>query len=650
MNPATETLTDKQLLEVLTQSKDATAIHVNEDAVIRYANNAMLKFWDKDKNVIGLPLGEALPELRGQPFLDLFARVWREGITISGTDTPADIVVNGKLETFYFDYEYRAIKNNQGATICILHTASDVTERVVGAEREQALTEELRASNEELLSANEELSASMEELSESQWDLKRIYDDLAESDARFRAMVRQAPIGICIIRAVDLYVQDANDSFLELAGKQRDELENRTIWEAVPEAAEAYAPILKNVIETGVPFIAKEHEIVLLRYGVEEMVFVDFVYEPMYHNETVNAILVLAIDVTEKVKARQSVEEMEERIRLAVEAAEIGTFDLDLVNKEMLTSERFNTIFGFDHHVNWKEFAAVIHPDDQEKRAAAHQKAYDDGKLFYEARVVYKDASIHWIRVQGNVYYDKDRRPIRMLGTLLDITNFKQLQQQKDDFISIASHELKTPITSLKASMQMLEKHKDNLQSPLVPKLIEQSGRSIQKISALVQDLLNVSRTNDMYIRLNKTAFNISDLLSGCCNHIRIGGKYTLTVQGDHDLIITADEHAIDQVVVNFVNNAVKYAPDSLEIILLVEKMGNYAKISIKDTGPGISADKLPHLFERYYQAEPSGYQSSGLGLGLYISSEIIKRHGGEIGVDSEVGKGSIFWFTLPLS
>jgi len=139
-------------------------------------------------------------------------------------------------------------------------------------------------------------------------------------------------------------------------------------------------------------------------------------------------------------------------------------------------------------------------------------------------------------------------------------------------------------------------------------------------------------------------------MLDACCNHVRAAGKYQLTVQGDKSLEMYADQHAIDQVIVNLVNNAVKYAPDSLEVIMNIEKAGDFVKVSIIDKGPGISPEKIPHLFDRYYQGEASGFQNSGLGLGLYICAEVIKRHGGKIGVDSEVGKGSTFWFTVPVA
>jgi PAS domain S-box-containing protein len=646
-----ELLSNEQLLEVLTLTKSAAAIHISERAVIQFANDAMIAFWGKGRTVMGKPLDEALPELKGQPFIELFARVWREGITISGTDAPADLEVDGVLQTFYFDYEYRAIKNAEGKTYCILHTAEDVTARVLSARREQRLSEELTASNEELYATNEELTVSNEELRQSQLELQALYENLSESDSRFRSMVKQAPVGICIIRAGDLFVEEVNDSYLELVGKQRTELERRTIWEAVPEAAEAYAPIMSEVIRSGKAFSATEHQLELIRRGKSENVFVDFVYEPIKgYDGTIKAIMVLAIEVTDKVNARRSIEEMEERVRLAVEAAEIGTFDLDLNSNVMLTSERFNIIFGFDRNVSRREFADAIYPDDRPERARAHDEAYKTGTLFYEARVIHPDASIHWLRVQGKIYYDVDHNPSRILGTVLDITEFKRLQNQKDDFISIASHELKTPITSLKASFQLLERMKDHPPAPeILSKLISQSSRSIGKISSLIEDLLNVSRSNGSEIRLNKTQFNLYNMLSVSCNHIRVANKYKLTVHGDRDLMVTADEHAIDQVVVNFVNNAVKYAPESVEIELNFERTGDTVKVAVKDSGPGISADKIPHLFDRYYQASPAGYQSSGLGLGLYICSQIVKRHGGQIGVESQMGNGSTFWFTLPL-
>jgi signal transduction histidine kinase len=170
----------------------------------------------------------------------------------------------------------------------------------------------------------------------------------------------------------------------------------------------------------------------------------------------------------------------------------------------------------------------------------------------------------------------------------------------------------------------------------------------ITKLGALVNDLLDSTKISKGQFNLNISNFTISKLVENSCNHIRSEGKYTLTYKGDSDLKISADEQKLEQVLVNLVNNAVKYAPESKEIVVAVEELADKVKIAVIDQGHGISKDKLPLLFDSYYQVKESGISTHGLGLGLYISAEIIRKHKGEIGVESEMGKGSTFWFTIP--
>jgi len=138
-------------------------------------------------------------------------------------------------------------------------------------------------------------------------------------------------------------------------------------------------------------------------------------------------------------------------------------------------------------------------------------------------------------------------------------------------------------------------------------------------------------------------------MINDCCSGFRDTVKHQFILEGELDICVHADEQQIEQVMANLIGNTVKYAPGSPEIIIKAERMVDAVKISVGDKGPGVPPEKLHYLFDRYYRADYSGIQYSGLGLGLYISSEIIKKHGGEIGVDSEPGKGSTFWFTLPL-
>jgi PAS domain S-box-containing protein len=297
-----------------------------------------------------------------------------------------------------------------------------------------------------------------------------------------------------------------------------------------------------------------------------------------------------------------------------------------------------------------KNLIQHIHPDDRTASLRIWAEAIRNGEDFdIQLRLQNKLGLFSWYLLKGLPYREADGRISRWLGSCLNINSHVLELGQKDEFISIASHELKTPITSLKLTLQLLERMSLDGLPDKYSKLIEQSGRSIAKIVTLVDELLNVNRVNAGQMVLNKTEINIMDMLDGCCHHVRAEGSYNLLVTGDRSIVIVGDEHRIDQVVVNFVNNAIKYAPESTTIYISVSVQNETARIEVTDTGPGISAEKLPHLFERYYRADHAGVQYSGLGLGLYICAEIIKRHGGKIGVDSEFGKGSTFWFTLPV-
>jgi PAS domain S-box-containing protein len=295
----------------------------------------------------------------------------------------------------------------------------------------------------------------------------------------------------------------------------------------------------------------------------------------------------------------------------------------------------------------WKQ---VIHPDDLQygiNMLTSVIQSKQAGE--YEIRERGVDGLYRWHLVRLIPMLDHDGHVEQWIGTATDIQNLKKLQQEKDDFISIASHELKTPLTSLKTTIQLLYRMKENPSEEKFSWLIEQANRSMHKVTVLVEDLLNVNRIKEARLSLNKHWFVLSELINGCCNHISIAGKQEIVVLGEKMLQVYADENAIDQVIVNLVNNAVKYAPDSKKIKVFIEGNPNFVKVSVKDSGPGIPGEQLPLLFNRYYQAEAPKHRNPGLGLGLYISSEIIKQHGGEMGVESEPGKGSTFWFTLPV-
>ncbi|WP_462266869.1 ATP-binding protein [Mucilaginibacter sp.] len=268
----------------------------------------------------------------------------------------------------------------------------------------------------------------------------------------------------------------------------------------------------------------------------------------------------------------------------------------------------------------------------------------------YEIGVQPPDKERFYISINAAPVRDEQGNIVAGIGTFMDVTHRRKAIQQKDEFISVASHELRTPITSLKASLQLLNRMKNNPSATMLPRLIDQSNKSLNKVSVLINDLLNATKLTEGHLTLKLAEHAVAQLVADCCDHVRTEGEYQMVTEGDASLNVLADADKIDQVLINLVNNAVKYASDSKTIRIRYEKEGPMAKISVTDYGQGIAPEKVPHLFERYYRVDTGGHQYSGLGLGLYICSEIVKRHGGSIGAESEPGKGSTFWFTLPLS
>lgn len=345
----------------------------------------------------------------------------------------------------------------------------------------------------------------------------------------------------------------------------------------------------------------------------------------------------------------KKLEESEKRLNMALTYSGMAVWELNLADKAVIRSDGFDQLLGYAAGVHEWTVDSLLKVFIQEDQKALHdllEKIKPEQQFDYQGRIQTPEGIVKWINLQGRAELMPDGRE-RILGTLYDITRDKLAEREKDDFISIASHELKTPLTALKGSLQVLERMKDD-PTPKLAALINQASKSMNKITALVDDLLNASRINEGQLHLKKTRFNLSKAIDECCLHVTAGGVYQIVTEGVKNAEVLGDSERIQRVIINFVNNAIKYAPKSKEVIIQVHSSSGTVKLSVIDKGPGIAKEKLPHLFDRYYRADQTGDQYSGLGLGLYLSAEIIKKHGGTIGVDSEPGKGSTFWFTLP--
>jgi PAS domain S-box-containing protein len=223
----------------------------------------------------------------------------------------------------------------------------------------------------------------------------------------------------------------------------------------------------------------------------------------------------------------------------------------------------------------------------------------------------------------------------------------KALNEKKDEFIGLASHELKTPLTSINGYLQILSRI---IMDEKGQQFLEKARLQVKKLSALVSDLLDVSKIEAGKLQLTVEKFNIREVVDDAVELIAHTTHYHITLEtGISELFISGDPHRIEQLIINLLTNAIRYSPGANRVGVFLQLEGAELKIGVKDFGIGIPADKLKNIFTKFYRVDDSNSHISGLGIGLYLSHEIVSRHHGRIWAESEPGKGSTFWFTLPI-
>ncbi|MET3502029.1 PAS domain S-box-containing protein [Mucilaginibacter rubeus] len=225
-------------------------------------------------------------------------------------------------------------------------------------------------------------------------------------------------------------------------------------------------------------------------------------------------------------------------------------------------------------------------------------------------------------------------------------TEVKELSQKKDEFIALASHELKTPLTSMSGFLQLLERKVIDVNRPFVAKAITQ----LKKLNALINDLFDISKIQSGKLQFYFEEFDFTGLIKENLEAIREAyTSHEIYFDESGEMILEGDKMRLDQVLTNLVTNAIKYSPESDRIEVSAKRSETEIQVSVKDYGMGINEENISHIFSQFYRAKDVNRSITGLGLGLYITKEIIERHGGRIWVESEPRMGSTFSFVLPL-
>jgi PAS domain S-box-containing protein len=312
-------------------------------------------------------------------------------------------------------------------------------------------------------------------------------------------------------------------------------------------------------------------------------------------------------------------------------------------------------LFGYsEKEIIGKNVSLIFTSEDIHKSIPKKEieEAKEKGKFIEERNHVRKDGSVFW--ASGLVYPLKDKGKIHRGFTfiLIDRTQEKAVDKRKDDFISTATHELKTPITSMRLFAEIVEKETEKRGDKIALESVRELNVQLDRLTALMNYLLDVAKVQQGRLELNKKFFDVNQLIEGVILMVKIVSKErTINFTKDKNKKeVYADRERLGQVLTNLLSNSVKYSTKEKEIIIKSAHIKSNIVISVQDFGEGIPESEQKLIFNRFYRANSAiDHHISGIGLGLYVAMQIIKAHHGKMWVKSAKGKGSTFYLSIPM-
>jgi two-component system sensor histidine kinase VicK len=570
------------------------------------------------------------------------------------------------LETHYWSNLNEPILDEQGHVAYLINSTANITEHIIkenalkeafaqveALQREQILYEELAATNEELESANEEITAINEELEQKVIERTRSF---VQSEARLRSILNQATAGIMICMDSTLVIESVNEAMLTIIGKTL-QIVGKPFFKALPELGlQGLFEVIQQVYSSGVTFTANEAKVAVERDGSLINGYFNFTYQAIIDEQGRSiGILIVATDVTAQVQNRLEKEHLDRQLMLAVASSGIGTWHIHPETKALKYNENLAKIYGYEAEANmtYEQAIGQVTEDYRSLIVATIEEAIASGGdydiTFQHQR--FNDGKLIWLRSMGRIAQDENGDHTIFSGVVINVTTQKQEEQRKNDFISMVSHELKTPLTSMVGYVQILLSKAEKSNDSFATNILAKANNQVKKMNTMINGFLNVSRLDSGNIHIEKTSFSIGDLLKEIEEETReIVLSHPIYFEPFTEIYIYADRNKISQVINNFISNAVKYSPVGTVVTVSNDMIDNAVQISVKDLGIGINPEDQPKLFDRFYRVENEHTgMVSGFGIGLYLSAEIIHLHKGQIWVKSESEKGSTFYFSLPL-
>lgn len=559
------------------------------------------------------------PEALGSSTRDTFAEIWptigpmfdgvMDGKSVHLTDFELQLNRNGFLEDCVFDFSYSPIRLENGVVGGLLDIVIETTEKV------------------------------------------KIAKALKESERRFQNLIREALVGIVVLIGEEKRVKVVNKEYGRLFNLTPDDLLDKSLFDVLPYLEDAFGPVLDKVRLTGEPIYLYDQPYEVLVKGKKTEGFLNVIYQPYKEVDgTIIGVTALFRDITEVIKIRKKIEESENQFRTFADSIQNLAWIADgdgwiyWYNQQWYdyTGTTLEEMEGW----GWRE---VHHPDHLARITSFVKEAWKKGEAWENTFPLRgHDGEYRWFITRAYPVKDANGNIERWIGTNTDIHDQKSIEQQKDEFIGIASHEMKTPLSTAKGYIDLLL-YALNPEDQEAVLYATQTDKALSRLNNLITDLLDVSKIQNGQLSYNISTFDFNEMLAETIEFMQQGSKtHSIEKCGASTQLIPGDRDRLQQVLTNLISNAIKYSPEADKVVIKVEVLSGKLQVSIQDFGIGISKQHLEKVFDRYYRALDGDRRFQGLGIGLYVSNNIVKRHGGKMWVESEEAKGSTFIFSLP--
>jgi PAS domain S-box-containing protein len=649
---------------VFYNSPVAKMVFTGPDMVLTSINENMFEMLGRDESIVGKPFVESMPHLLGSSLMDRMIHVFTTGETYHQPEEKISFLKHGEMHTGYYSYIYKPLRNTEGHIYGIMCTCTDITDQVMSKK------------------------------------------NIEQSEARFRGLIELAPFPTCVFRGRDLVIDIANEAMLKTWGKGNKVL-GRPLVEALPEMeGQPFIGILLDIFETGKAYHAYEEKAELVVDGILQEFYFNFTYQPLFDDKgNVYAIMDMAMDVTEHVLNKKRIFETDARLKMAIETANLGTWEIDLLNNEFIASERVNNWFGLNKGNKMSMETFLKHVDDKDKFTIALAKARDikgPGILDIEFTTTNTLTGAKYIlHSVGQAFFNEAGEAYLVTGSIKDITLQKNIEFELENQVQVRTEELQATNEELETTNEELAETIDNLNRSndelsqyayIASHDLQEPLRKIQVFSGILENQDGLTDQNRKMVgKISQSSNRMTMLIKDLLEFSKIQSPDKLShpvdlsvilheVINDFELIIQEKQADIrvlsvlptldvvslqmNQLFYNLINNALKFVDHGERPVIEISsrtidhqevrqhlprasESNTYYDITIRDEGIGFDVKFSEQIFEVFKRLHGRDVYP-GSGIGLALCKKIVTNHGGILYAESELGHGSAFHIILP--